>query len=244
MNPTDDKRPHYAFALAMLGSPKEPSYSHPKILGRYFDHVYHQSRYIGQLTRKSRDKSTGHNQDVYNWELNEILSHFQEIGELNVVVPPRTPVPMSIVNLEVILPTAAYKAALGIKQGWMDNSWTSDGEIPWTYILDGCEVWVDWRAGEKDLERPRDVLDEINHKALYLQDYDDKVLELENLVELEDLVYDWLGATPASTTVSTDTEATTEMFGLSMGMPGTIYCCSPGKVKEGVTFQQWWITLQ
>ena len=170
-----------ASALAMLGSPKEPSYSHPKILGWYFGHIYHQSHYIGQLTRKSRDISIGHNQDVYNLELNEILSHFREIRELNVVVPLRTPVPTSIVNLEVILPTAAYKAAFGKKQGWMDNSSTCDGEIPQTYILDGCEARVDWCVGEKHLERPRDVLDEIDHKALYLQDYNDKVLELESL---------------------------------------------------------------
>ena len=73
--PQDDSRPYYASSLAVLGSPKQPSYGHLKILGWYFDHVYHQGRYIRQLTQKSWDKSTSHNQEVYDRELNETISY-------------------------------------------------------------------------------------------------------------------------------------------------------------------------
>ena len=62
----NDVRPHFASTLALMGSPKKLSYSHPKVLGWYFDHVYHQHWYVGQLTRKSWDKSTCHNKDVYD----------------------------------------------------------------------------------------------------------------------------------------------------------------------------------
>ena len=40
--PQNHVRPHFAYALALLGSPKEPSYGHPKVLGWYFNHIYHQ----------------------------------------------------------------------------------------------------------------------------------------------------------------------------------------------------------
>ena len=51
---------------------------------------------------------------------------------------------------------------------------------------------------------------------LYLQDYPEEVPELESSVDLEGLVHDRLGATPASTMVSTDMEAGNDMFSLSV----------------------------
>ena len=62
--PQDDCRNSYNSVLAALGSPKQPSYGHPKLLGQYFDHVYHMSWNIGQLTRKSQDKATDYNKSV------------------------------------------------------------------------------------------------------------------------------------------------------------------------------------
>ena len=64
--PQDDCCDSYNLVLAALGSPKQPSYGHAKLLGRYFDHVYHMSRNIGQLTRKSWDKDTDYNEMVYS----------------------------------------------------------------------------------------------------------------------------------------------------------------------------------
>ena len=64
--PQDDCCNSYNSALAALGSPKQPSYGHLKLLGRYFDHVYHMSWNIGQLTCKSQDKATNYNELVYN----------------------------------------------------------------------------------------------------------------------------------------------------------------------------------
>ena len=73
--PQEDHRSSYASRLAALGSPKQPPYGHPQKLGRYFDHVYHQSQKVGQLTRKSWDQDTGYNETVYTRELGEILSY-------------------------------------------------------------------------------------------------------------------------------------------------------------------------
>ena len=73
--PMEDHRSSYISGLAALGSPKQPSYGHPQVLGRYFDHVYHQSRNVGQLTRKAWDKTTDYNETVYTRELGKILSY-------------------------------------------------------------------------------------------------------------------------------------------------------------------------
>ena len=64
--PQDNCSSSYNLALATMGSPKQPSYGHPKLLGQYFDHDYHQSRHICQLTRKKWDNSTGYNESVCN----------------------------------------------------------------------------------------------------------------------------------------------------------------------------------
>ena len=66
-DPQDDSHSSYNSALATMGSPKQPSYSQAKLLGQYFDHVYHQSWNIGHLTRKNRDKTTDYSESVYNW---------------------------------------------------------------------------------------------------------------------------------------------------------------------------------
>ena len=115
-NPQDDSQSSYTSALAVLGSPKLPSYGHPKLLGQYFDHVYHQSWNIGHLTWKAWDKTTDYNEVVYNRELNKVMSHFWGIGELD-HLPWHKLVPMSLLNPEIILSEAAFNAALGHKEG-------------------------------------------------------------------------------------------------------------------------------
>ena len=111
----------------------------------------------------------------------------------------------------------------------MDDLWSCDGEVPWTYALDGCEAWVDWLVGEKSLKRPTDILDEIDYDKLYLQDYDDEMLELESSTSS---VYDRLRATPASMTLSTNMEVATKMFGLSIDTPGILACSTPETLRN------------
>ena len=41
--PQDDCLSSYNSTLAAMGSPMRPSYGHPKLLGWYYDHAYHQS---------------------------------------------------------------------------------------------------------------------------------------------------------------------------------------------------------
>ena len=81
---------------------------------------------------------------------------------------------------------------------------------------------------------------------MYLEDYLDDVPDLEDTSSIEVLVQDRLGAMPANTTISTDTEAVGDMLNLSMGMsiapesyrqgePDT--CCSDAAPSDDEQFQ-------
>ena len=78
---------------------------------------------------------------------------------------------------------------------------------------------MDWNSDPKDLEREEDDVDKKDHEALYseLDDYPGDMPDLEETESVNTSVYDQLGATLASTTISTDMEAASDMFNLSMG---------------------------
>ena len=125
----------YNLVLATMGSPKQPSYGHPKLIGQYFDHNYHQSRHISHLTRKKWDNSTGYNELVYNRELGKLLSHLQCSEDLNCSTQSDLG-PTFLLNPEIILPEEEFRAAHENKKGWITESWTCGGEVPSEYHHD------------------------------------------------------------------------------------------------------------
>ena len=128
---------------------------------------------------------------------------------------------MSLLNPEIILPEAVFQTAHGKKKGWISESWTLEGEKPSQYSHDHLQAQLDWNGNPEELDREEDALDKIDHEVLYseeLDDYPDDIPDLEDSESMNTSVYDWLGATPASTTVSTDTEAAGDMLNLSMGL--------------------------
>ena len=214
--PQEDHQSSYASGLAALGSPKQPSYGHLQKLGRYFDHIYHQSQNVGQLTRKSRDQNTGYNETVYTQELREILSYLSGFGNLS-HVPRHKKTPASLLNSEIILPEADFQALWGQDSGWIgDESW-AEGEQIQPFEHDGLQTRADWVGNPEELKRVNDKVDRKDHEEMYLEDYPDDVPDLEDTYSIEVSVQDWLGATPANTTISTDTEAAGDMLNLSMG---------------------------
>ena len=128
------------------------------------------------------------------------------------------PVPASIVNPEVTQPRPEFEATIADRKGCMDELWPCSREALRKYVLDRCEAWVDWAVGEKDLTRPRDTLDDVDWDMVHQQECKDK----DEMPELEGSVYDQLGATPASTLASTNTEAATDMKVLSIALPETL----------------------
>ena len=219
--PQDDCHNSYNLALAALGNPKQPSYGHPKLLGRYFNHVYHMSQNIGQLTRKSWDKATDYNELVYNQELNELLSHLWGSGDLEYLTQ-QMPGPTSLLNPEIILPEADFRVAHENKEGWILEEWVCGEEVPSQYSKDQLQAHLDWKGKLAELDREEDKIDKTDHEALYddhLEDYPDEMPDLEDSDSVNTSLYHRQAATPASTIISTDMEAAGGMLNLSMGPP-------------------------
>ena len=78
---------------------------------------------------------------------------------------------------------------------------------------------MDWNRKPEELKRTEEDIDEIDQESKYLNDYLDDIPDLEETGSMTNSVYDRLGATPASTIMSTDTEAARDMLNLSMGLP-------------------------
>ena len=216
--PMEDHQSSYISGLAALGSPKQPSYRHPQVLSRYFDHVYHQSRNVGQLTRKAWDKMTDYNETVYTRELGEILSYLRGLDDLNHSTRHKR-TPTSLLNPDINLPEAAFQAFRGKNTGWLDKDSWAEGEKVEHYEHDRLQTRVDWCGNPEELVRTNDTVDQKDHKSMYLEDYPEDMLDLEETMSTGTSVYDRLGATPANTMMSTDTEAAGDMFNLSMGPP-------------------------
>ena len=185
--------------------PTQPSYSHLKLLGQYFDHVYHMSWNIGHLTQKAWDKNTDYNETVYDREVNELLSYLRGAGDLEYLTQ-KSLGSTSLLNLEIILLEDDFWAIHGEKKGWITNEWTYD-EQPSQFCYDQLQAWLDWKGDPAKLEVVKDDLDKIDHEILYLQDpdnYPNQMPDLEDAESVNTSVYDWLGATPASTAISTE----------------------------------------
>ena len=149
--PQEDHRSSYASRLAALGSPKQPLYRHLQKLGHYFNHVYHQSRNVGQLTRKSQDQDTSYNKTVYMQELREILSYLSGFGDLG-HTPRHKKNPTSLLNPEILLPEADFQALRGQDSRWIgDKSW-AEGEQIQPFEHDGLQTWANWVGDPEELE--------------------------------------------------------------------------------------------
>ena len=87
------------------------------------------------------------------------------------------------------------------------------------YEHDRLQTRVDWCSNPEELVRTDDTMDQKDHESMYLEDYPEDMPDLEETMSTGTSVYDQLGATPANTTMSTDTKAAADMFNLSMGPP-------------------------
>ena len=84
---------------------------------------------------------------------------------------------------------------------------------------DWLQTRVDWCGNPEELVRTNDTVDQKDHKSMYLEDYPEDMPDLEETMSTGMSVYDLLGATPANTMMSTNTEAAGDMFNLNMGPP-------------------------
>ena len=114
--PNDDVRWDFSTAMTLLGDARAPTFAHPLALGQYFDQVYHQGRFPGELPTRRPGQAREITQEVYDREVAEIcvrLRSFDDPGYRNCRVLP----PTSLRNPEIILGPEEYWEIRAMKAG-------------------------------------------------------------------------------------------------------------------------------
>ena len=182
----DDKRWDFSTAVTLLGDARDPTYAHPLALGQYFDQVYHQGRFPGELPRRRPGQAKEITQEVYDREVAEIcarLCSFDDPGFHNCKVLP----PTSLQNPEIILEPAEYRQITDMKSGIARDPI----HVPVAeFDADGAQGRVDIAPGIPMPTRPRDDVDDVDYVSLYGVYYDDdgnRIPEyVDEIPELED----------------------------------------------------------
>ena len=153
---------------------------------------------------------------LYMWELGEILSYLSGFRDLGHTQRHKKNT-ASLLNLEIILLEADFQSLWGQDSGWIGDKSRAEGEQIQRFEHDGLQTRADWVGDPEELEQVNDEVDQKDHEEMYLEDYPDDVLDLEDTSSVKVSVQDWLEVMPANTTISTDTEAAGDMLNLSMG---------------------------
>ena len=240
----DDVWWDFSTVMSLLGDAQDPTYAHPLALGHYFNQVYDQGRFPGELPKRWPGQVKEITQERYDREIAEIcarLRSFNDPGFRNCKILP----PTSLVNPEIILEPAEYRQILNMKSGI-----TKDPiHMPVAqFETDGAQGQVDIAPGIPMPTRPRDGPDNVDYESLYGVYYDDEgnpIPEyMDEIPELEDTPRG--DETPASK-VSTDTEQVGHLGLLSLASPYhpgapdprdlkvQLSTSSSGEVKEGAT---------
>ena len=112
----DDVRWKFSTALSLLGNARDPTYAHPLVLGHYFDQVYHQGQFPGELPKRWLGQVTEVTKEQYDWEMAEVcdwLCSFDDRNFRNCKIL----LPTSLVNPEIILDPAEYRQIFDMKSG-------------------------------------------------------------------------------------------------------------------------------
>ena len=213
----DDARWDFSSAVSLMGDARDPTFAHPLALGQYFDQVYHQGRFPGELPKRRPGQAKEITREVYDREVDEICSRlrsFDDVGFRNCRILP----PTSLRNPEIILGPEEYQQILAMKA-----EISKDPILPpvTEFEKDGTKGRVDLAPGIPLPERPREDPDDIDYESLYGIYYDDD----GNLIpEYEDEIIPALEdanpghGTPASG-ISTDTEQAGHLGHLSLASP-------------------------
>ena len=203
-------------AMLLLGDARDPTYTHPLALGQYFDQVYHQGRFPGELPKHRPGQAKEITQERYDREIAKIcarLRSFNDPGFRNCRILP----PTSLRNPEIILEPAEYRQILDMKSGI-----TRDPiHVPVAqFEKDRAQGRVDIAPGIPMPTRPRDNVDDVNYESLYGVYYDDEGnLIPEYVDEIPELEETPRGDETPASKVSTDMEQAGHLGLLSLASP-------------------------
>ena len=168
----------YSMALILMGSVQHPAYSHPKMLGCYFDNVYHQGHFIGDLPALGKNPTEAQTKRVYDQEYEEVIARIENSLDLSLQGMVYQMIPTSLLNPKIVLPPKVFREREGLPEVPLDCI-----PQPLYYMFDGAQGLVDlsWEQWVP-LIQP----DDVNKDPLYNQypyeeadDYHDKEEEME-----------------------------------------------------------------
>ena len=124
----------YSSALMLLGNAQNPAYTHPKLLGRCYDNVYYNGRFIGDLPERGKPPSVEQSKKVYTQEYQEVVAWIENSLDLMEESPLYSVVSTSLVNLDIVLPHKLFLECRGLlevplgqnpepREYEMDGSW-------------------------------------------------------------------------------------------------------------------------
>ena len=235
-----DFRYKYSPALDLLGNAQQPTYAHPKLLGRCFDNVYHQGWFIGDLPARGKLPSKKQIQKIYNQEYEEVVAQIENTLDLTNESPTYPLVPTSLHNLEIVLHLRLFREQCGLLE--LPPSHMPE---PWEYELDGARGLIDLSWSQQAPQMVTDDIDKDPRYSQYLYQEANDYEEEEETMEVDEQVPGKTGsarmAAPTSTrcsyrhpeatytfprqdqtlgsphSIHTDTDVAMEMGGLGMG---------------------------
>ena len=149
-----DFRYKYSPSLDLLGNAQHPAYAHPKLLGRCFDNVYHQGRFIWDLLAQEKLPTKEQIQKIYNQEYEEVVAWIENTLDLMDESLTYSLVPTSLHNPEIILHLRLFQEQWGLPE--LPPSHMSE---PWEYVLDGTRGLVDLSWSQRAPQMQPDDID-------------------------------------------------------------------------------------
>ena len=185
--PNDNARWDFSTALTLLGDARDPTYAHPLVLGHYFDQVYHQGRFPGELPKRWLGQATEVTKELYDREMSEVCDRLRSFNNPNFrnckVLPPT-----SLVNPEIILDLTEYQQILAMKSGITRDPIHEPVAL---FEADGAQARVDIVPGTPIPARSHDDPDNVDYELLYgvyyddegnlSSEYEDEIPDLENV---------------------------------------------------------------
>ena len=110
----DDFQHKYSLALTLLGSAQNPAFAHPKLLGHCYDNVYHNGRFIGDLSARGKLLTEDQTKKIYNQEYQEVVAKIENTLDLMEESPSYSMVPTSLVNPDIVLPHKLFWECHGL----------------------------------------------------------------------------------------------------------------------------------
>ena len=228
--PKDDFWHKYSPALTLLSNAQNPAFTHPKLLGRCYDNVYHNGKLIGDLPARGKMPTEDQSKKIYTQEYQEVVARIENSLNLMEESLSYSIIPTSLVNLDIVLPHRLFwehQGLLEIPPGCNPESREYEMDRAWGLVD------LDW-SQHTPIFHPDDIDRDPRFSQYPFQEGDDYEDDDEEEMEVES----WLpgGAGDASMapltntrwSTHTDTDTTMEMGGLSMAPRGPdLRCVTP-----------------